>query len=100
MKARAGRPSGLERVLIPAANTSRECHQCHTITEGSRQSQARFVSKNPACGWIGNADTNAARTQAYQYNSAAGQAVNGRGGPAVLGPVKRQATRSGTTPTP
>ncbi|MFI6739749.1 RNA-guided endonuclease InsQ/TnpB family protein [Nonomuraea sp. NPDC050451] len=85
---------------IPAANTSRECHQCHTITQGSRQSQARFVCKNPACGWIGNADTNAARVQVYRYNSAVGQAVNGRGGLAVLGPVKRQATHSETTPAP
>ncbi|MFI6739087.1 RNA-guided endonuclease InsQ/TnpB family protein [Nonomuraea sp. NPDC050451] len=86
-------------VFIPAPGTSQECHACHTIIEGSRESQSRFVCKNTACGWIGNADVNAARTQMYRYNSAAGQAVTGRGGSAVLGPVKRQATHGGTTRT-
>ncbi|MEU7898940.1 transposase [Nonomuraea sp. NPDC049152] len=83
--------------VVPAPGTSRECHACHTITEGSRESQSRFVCKNRACGWIGNADVNAARTQLYRYNSAAGQVVTGRGGLAVLGPVKRQATHGGIT---
>ncbi|MDP4511221.1 FAD-dependent oxidoreductase [Nonomuraea turcica] len=86
-------------IYIPALGTSQECHACHTITEGSRESQSRFVCKNPACGWIGNADVNAARTQLYRYNSAAGRAVTGRGGPAPLGPVKRQAPHGGTTRT-
>ncbi|MFI7638380.1 RNA-guided endonuclease InsQ/TnpB family protein [Nonomuraea sp. NPDC049400] len=86
-------------VVIPAPGTSQECHTCHTITEGSRESQSRFVCKNTACGWIGNADVNAARTQLYRYNSAAGQAVTGRGGPAPLGPVKRQAPHGGTART-
>ncbi|MGP3917770.1 RNA-guided endonuclease InsQ/TnpB family protein [Nonomuraea sp. 10N515B] len=85
--------------IVPAPGTSQECHACHTIIEGSRESQSRFVCKNPACGWIGNADVNAARTQLYRYNSAAGRAVTGRGGPAVLGPVKRQAPHGGTTRT-
>ncbi|GAA3202806.1 RNA-guided endonuclease InsQ/TnpB family protein [Nonomuraea helvata] len=84
-------------VVIPAPGTSQECHACHTITKGSRQSQSRFVCKNTACGWIGNADVNAARTQMYRYTSAAGQAVTGRGGPAPLGPAKRQAPHGGTT---
>ncbi|MEQ4722875.1 transposase [Nonomuraea sp. B19D2] len=82
--------------FVPAPGTSQECHACHTITEGSRQTQSRFVCKNTACGWIGNADVNAARTQLYRYNSAAGQAVTGRGDPAPLGPVKRQAPHGGT----
>ncbi|MEQ4722175.1 transposase [Nonomuraea sp. B19D2] len=86
-------------VFVPAPGTSQECHACHTIIEGSRESQSRFVCKNTACGWIGNADVNAARTQLYRYNSAAGQAVTGRGGPAPLGPVKRQAPHGGTTRT-
>ncbi|MEQ4716885.1 transposase [Nonomuraea sp. B19D2] len=86
-------------VFVPAPGTSQECHACHTITEGSRESQSRFVCKNTACGWIGNADVNAARTQLYRYNSAAGQAVTGRGGPAPLGPVKRQAPHGETTRT-
>jgi putative transposase len=58
--------------IVPAPGTSQECHACHTITEGSRESQSRFVCKNTACGWIGNADVNAARTQLHRYNSAAG----------------------------
>ncbi|WP_433445357.1 RNA-guided endonuclease InsQ/TnpB family protein [Nonomuraea sp. CA-141351] len=86
-------------IFIPAPGTSQECHACHTITDGSRESQSRFVCKNPACGWIGNADVNAARTQMHRYNPAAGQAVTGRGGPAPLGPVKRQATHGETTHT-
>ncbi|MFI7632753.1 RNA-guided endonuclease InsQ/TnpB family protein [Nonomuraea sp. NPDC049400] len=86
-------------VFVPAPGTSQECHACHTTIEGSRQTQSRFVCKNTACGWIGNADVNAARTQLYWYNSAAGRAVTGRGGPAPLGPVKRQATHGGTTHT-
>ncbi|WP_327588351.1 transposase [Nonomuraea sp. NBC_00507] len=86
-------------VYIPAPGTSQECHACHTITEGSRQSQSRFVCNNTACGWIGNADVNAARTQLYRYHSAAGRAVTGRGGPAVLGLVKRQAPHGGPTRT-
>ncbi|MEV0369677.1 transposase [Streptomyces sp. NPDC050636] len=44
---------------VPAPNTSRRCHACGFITEGSRESQARFVCKNKTCGWSGNADTNA-----------------------------------------
>ncbi|WP_329080422.1 RNA-guided endonuclease InsQ/TnpB family protein [Streptosporangium sp. NBC_01469] len=74
--------------------TSRECHRCHTTTTGSRESRSRFVCKNPACGWIGNADTNAARNQLHRYNSAAGWAVTGRGDSGVSGSAKRQASRS------
>jgi putative transposase len=86
--------------IVLAPGTSRECYVCHTIIEGSRETQSRFACKNTACGWIGNADVNAARTQLYRYNSAAGQVVTGRGGPAPLGPVKRRATHGGTTRTP
>ncbi|SNT18287.1 putative transposase [Streptosporangium subroseum] len=45
---------------VPAQGTSQECHRCHTTTAGSRESQSRFVCKNVRCGWIGNADINAA----------------------------------------
>ncbi|MET8336405.1 transposase [Streptosporangium canum] len=74
--------------------TSQECHRCTTITPGSRESQSRFACKNLRCGWIGNADTNAARNQLHRYNKAAGQVVTGCGDSPVGGSVKRQAPRS------
>ncbi|MFD3561715.1 RNA-guided endonuclease InsQ/TnpB family protein [Streptomyces sp. NPDC058686] len=66
---------------VPAPGTSQECHRCHTVTPGSRRNQAEFVCRNPACGWEGNADTNAARIVLYRYRTghalvpAAGRAV-------------------------
>ncbi|MFD3558376.1 RNA-guided endonuclease InsQ/TnpB family protein [Streptomyces sp. NPDC058686] len=66
---------------VPAPGTSQECSVCHTITPGSRRSQAEFVCNNPACGWEGNADHNAARTTLHRYRTghalvpAAGRAV-------------------------
>ncbi|GGO71822.1 RNA-guided endonuclease InsQ/TnpB family protein [Nonomuraea cavernae] len=80
--------------------TSQECHRCHTTTPGSRETQARFACKNPACGWIGNADTNAARNQLHRYTSAAGRAVTGRGDLPVGGSVKRQASCPTVSPAP
>ncbi|MEV2270038.1 RNA-guided endonuclease InsQ/TnpB family protein [Nonomuraea africana] len=80
--------------------TSQECHRCHTTTTGSRESQFRFACKNKACGWVGNADTNAARNQLHRYNSAAGRAVTGRGDSGVPGSAKRQASRSTVSPAP
>ncbi|KOV85805.1 transposase [Streptomyces sp. NRRL WC-3618] len=66
---------------VPAPGTSQECSQCHTVTPGSRRNQAEFLCNNPACGWQGNADTNAARTVLHRYRTghalvpAAGRAV-------------------------
>ncbi|MEU6720489.1 transposase [Nonomuraea sp. NPDC046802] len=80
--------------------TSQECHRCHTTTAGSRETQSRFACKNPACGWIGNADTNAARNLLHRYNSAAGRAVTGRGDSGMPGPVKRQASCPTVSPAP
>lgn len=66
---------------VPAPGTSQECSQCHAITPGSRRSQAEFACNNPACGWEGNADHNAARTVLHRYRTghalipAAGRAV-------------------------
>ena len=80
---------------VPAQGTSQECHRCHTTTAGSRESQSRFVCKNVRCGWIGNADINAAGNQLHRYNSAAGSAVTGRGDLQPLGgSVKRQPPRA------
>jgi putative transposase len=80
--------------------TSQECHRCHTTMKGSRETQARFVCKNPRCGWIGNADTNAARNQLHRYNTAAGRAVPGRGDSVISESVKRQASCPTASPAP
>ncbi|WP_308168791.1 transposase [Nonomuraea sp. NEAU-A123] len=80
--------------------TSQECHRCRTTTAGSRETQSRYACKNLACGWIGNADTNAARNQLHRYNSAAGWAVTGRGDSGMPGPVKRQASCPTVSPAP
>jgi IS605 OrfB family transposase len=49
--------AGVVLHLVPAAYTSQMCHACLHI--GSRKSK-RFVCDNPACGWTGDADFNAA----------------------------------------
>jgi putative transposase len=67
---------------VPAPGTSQECSQCHTVTPGSRRSQAEFVCQNPACGWKGNADTNAARSVLHRYRS--GHALDPAAGRAVV----------------
>ncbi|WP_030596156.1 RNA-guided endonuclease InsQ/TnpB family protein [Streptomyces fulvoviolaceus] len=74
---------------VPAPGTSQECSKCHTVTPGSRRNQAEFVCNNPACGWEGNADHNAARTVLHRYRTghalvpAAGRAVVRRAGHGV-----------------
>ncbi|ASU84257.1 transposase [Nocardiopsis gilva YIM 90087] len=64
-------------VKVPAANTSKRCHACRTITEGSRESRERFVCKNPGCGWAGDADTNAACNVAEDAKEQAPQDIAG-----------------------
>ncbi|WP_433515836.1 RNA-guided endonuclease InsQ/TnpB family protein [Nonomuraea sp. CA-143628] len=85
---------------VDPRGTSQQCHRCHITTAGSRETQSRFACRNLACGWIGNADTNAARNQLHRYNSAAGWAVTGRGDSAIAGPVKRQASCPTASPAP
>lgn len=48
-------------VKVPAARTSQTCHRCKHWHPEQRESQALFQCQNPACGWAGNADANAAR---------------------------------------
>ncbi|MFI7134084.1 RNA-guided endonuclease InsQ/TnpB family protein [Nonomuraea sp. NPDC050153] len=85
---------------VPPHGISRQCHRCQTTIPGSRETQSRFACKNPRCGWIGNADTNAARNQLHRYTSAAGRAVTGRGDSGMPGPVKRQASCPTVSPAP
>lgn len=73
-------------VKVPATNTSRRCSACGFITPGSRETQARFLCKNPVCGFEANADTNAGRN----IDHAAGQAVSGRGDLGDTRSAKRQ----------
>jgi putative transposase len=73
-------------IKVPAPGTSLRCHACDTITPGSRQTQALFACKNTACGWTGNADTNAA----MNIMNAAGTVVSGRRDLGVTRSAKRQ----------
>jgi putative transposase len=75
-----------ERVeKVSPAYTSQRCSACgHTAAE-SRESQALF--RCVACGYVANADVNAA------CNIAAGHAVTARGGVRAAGPVNREPRR-------
>ncbi|MBW5484602.1 RNA-guided endonuclease InsQ/TnpB family protein [Streptomyces bambusae] len=77
---------GGQVVKVPAPNTSRRCSACGFITPGSRETQSRFVCKNPDCGFECNADTNAGRN----IDHAAGSAVSGRGDLGATRSAKRQ----------
>ncbi|WNZ10769.1 transposase [Streptomyces sp. 11x1] len=48
-------------VKVPAPHTSQRCSACGFITPCSRETQEEFACKNPDCGFVGNADWNAAR---------------------------------------
>ncbi|MFD6325865.1 RNA-guided endonuclease InsQ/TnpB family protein [Streptomyces sp. NPDC058442] len=74
-------------VKVPAPGTSRRCSVCGLTTPGSRESQAVFVCKNPACGWSGNADHNAARNVLHLYRT--GLALVPAAGRAVVRRAKR-----------
>ena len=50
--------AGVVLHLVPAAYTSQMCHGCLHL--GSRKGK-HFACTNPACGWTGDADLNAAR---------------------------------------
>jgi putative transposase len=47
-------------VRVRPHGTSTECHRCGSTTPGQRESQASFRCKDSTCGWVGNADYNAA----------------------------------------
>jgi putative transposase len=67
---------------VSPAFTSQRCSACGHIAAESRKSQALFACV--ACGYVCNADVNAAR------NIAAGHAVTVRGGVRAAGPVNRE----------
>jgi transposase len=67
---------------ISPAFTSQRCSACGHIAAESRKSQALFACA--ACGYVCNADVNAAK------NIAAGHAVTARGGNRAAGPGNRE----------
>ncbi|MFF3666164.1 RNA-guided endonuclease InsQ/TnpB family protein [Microtetraspora malaysiensis] len=76
-------------VKVPAPGTSQTCHQCGHRDAASRDG-TRFSCANPACGWTGHADTNAA----INISNAAGTAVSGRGDLGAARSTKRQPPRA------
>ncbi|MER6469634.1 RNA-guided endonuclease InsQ/TnpB family protein [Streptomyces collinus] len=59
--------NGGRLVKVPAPYTSQRCSACGFTTPGSRESQEMFVCKNPDCGFVSNADWNAARNILHLY---------------------------------
>ncbi|MDH6194039.1 putative transposase [Mycobacterium frederiksbergense] len=52
--------AGARVIRVRPHGTSQTCHRCGSNAAGQRENQAVFRCANPACGWVGNADTNAA----------------------------------------
>ncbi|WP_327048174.1 transposase [Microbispora sp. NBC_01189] len=76
-------------VKVPAPGTSQTCHRCGHRDPAARDG-TRFSCVNPACGWAGHADTNAA----INIRNAAGTAVSGRGDLGAARSAKRQPPRA------
>ncbi|WP_405084147.1 RNA-guided endonuclease InsQ/TnpB family protein [Microbispora sp. NBC_01389] len=72
-------------VKVPAPGTAQTCHRCGHRDSAARDG-TRFSCVNPACGWAGHADTNAA----INIRNAAGTAVSGRGDLGAARSAKRQ----------
>ncbi|MEV1239800.1 RNA-guided endonuclease InsQ/TnpB family protein [Nonomuraea sp. NPDC050022] len=80
---------GGQVVKVPAPGTSQTCHRCHHRDPASRNATV-FACVNPACGWVGHADTNAA----ININNAAGLVVSGRGDLGSTRSAKHQPPRA------
>lgn len=52
--------AGARVIAVRPHGTSQTCHRCGSTAPGQRENQAVFRCADPACGWTGNADTNAA----------------------------------------
>ncbi|WP_405084307.1 RNA-guided endonuclease InsQ/TnpB family protein [Microbispora sp. NBC_01389] len=76
-------------VKVPARWTSQTCHRCGHRDPAARD-KIRYACVNPACGWAGHADTNAA----INIRNAAGTAVSGRGDLGAARSAKRQPPRA------
>ena len=73
-------PGRIEK--IHPAYTSQRCSACGKVDAKARESQAVFAC--PSCGYICNADVNAAR------NIAVGRTVTARGGVGITQPANRE----------
>ncbi|MEU3164376.1 RNA-guided endonuclease TnpB family protein [Streptosporangium sp. NPDC006930] len=80
---------GGQVIEVPAPGTSQTCHRCGHRDPASRNATV-FACVNPACGWVGHADTNAA----ININNADGSAVSGRRDLGTTRSVKRQPPRA------
>lgn len=79
---RSGVVAGEAGITVPLAlSDGNTAEHGPWLSKNSRRNQAEFVCNNPACGWEGNADLNAARTVLHRYRTghalapAAGRAV-------------------------
>lgn len=83
--------AGARVVRVRPHGTSQECHRCGSTAPGQRESQALFRCANTACGWVGNADHNAAINIRTRGQELASQDVEPIG---VSRAVKRQPTEA------
>ncbi|MGW4096439.1 RNA-guided endonuclease InsQ/TnpB family protein [Mycobacterium sp. NPDC004974] len=79
--------AGARVIRVRPHGTSQTCHRCGSTAEGQRENQALFRCANPACGWTGNADTNAAIVIKHRGQEVALQDVEPN---AIRQAVKRQ----------
>ncbi len=96
---RACHKQGLSFSAHPPQFSSRKCHRCGGI--GQRETQADF--RCPHCGWVGNADHNAANNiRILAWERRQGLAVESRNGPEGNQTSTHSATKTGTNkyPTP
>jgi putative transposase len=85
--------AGARVVAVRPHGTSQTCHQCRSTAKGQRESQALFRCANPACGWTGNADTNAAIVIKHRGQEVAAQDVEPN---ATRQAMKRQNPKTAT----
>jgi putative transposase len=62
-------------IRVRPHGTSQTCHRCGSTAAGQRENQAVFRCASPACGWTGNADTNAAIVIKHRGQEVASQDV-------------------------
>ena len=67
--------AGARVIRVRPHGTSQTCHRCGSTAEGQRENQAVFRCAGPACGWTGNADTNAAIVIKHRGQEVASQDV-------------------------
>ncbi|WP_218034269.1 RNA-guided endonuclease InsQ/TnpB family protein [Acrocarpospora corrugata] len=78
-------------VKVNPAYPSLRCSACGIVDREARESQAVFRCRS--CGYVGNADVNAAGNIRQSIAHAAGHAVFAREGPRVTGPAHREPQR-------